>query len=117
MDHPVLSIHEFADHFRRKAQDLGYESSELIDLGPNEIRRWVCVRAAFGVVISGPAIIGTRLQNLTCCNAEEFELPDADGLCIVAGPEGARVFMARLGPLNNPLVYGASARMVDHAWG
>ncbi|MFM8511573.1 MAG: hypothetical protein ACKOCU_14865 [Betaproteobacteria bacterium] len=117
MDHPILSVHEFADLFRRKAQDLGYDNCELIDLSPHQSRHWFCVRAAFGFVIRGQAIIGTHLQRLTCSAAEEFELSNAEGLCIVSGSEGARVFIARLGRLNNPLIYGASARMVDHAWG
>lgn len=35
MDHPILSIHEFAEHLRRKADDWGCEVREMIGLEPN----------------------------------------------------------------------------------
>ena len=99
MDHPILSIKEFAEHFRRKALDLGYEECELLDLQPFQSRCWVSARAAFGVVISGDAVIGNRHHTVVRCACEEFEVHDGDGLHVVAGPEGARIFIARLGPL------------------
>lgn len=101
MDHPILSIDEFVRHFRFKAEEFGYESVELLELRPTESAAWSSTRAAFGVVINGEVIIGNRLETQVRCTAEEFELLDAEGLHVLAGPDGARLVMARRGPLSD----------------
>lgn len=116
MDHPILSITEFAEHFRRKAQELGYEECEMLDLEPTQAMCWASARAAFGVVISGEAVIGNRHHAVIRCSCEEFEVPDADGLHVLAGPDGARVFIARLGPLASPILRSSAAFMADRTW-
>jgi hypothetical protein len=114
MDHPILSIAEFAEHFRRKAKDLGYDDCEMLDLEPTQMLCWASARAAFGVVISGEAVIGNRHYAVSRCSHEEFEVPDAQGLHVLAGPDGARVFIARLGPLASPILHGKAAYGTDH---
>lgn len=116
MDHPILSITEFAEHFRRKAHDLGYEECELLELEPTQSMSWASARAAFGVVISGEVVIGTRHHAVIRCSSEEFEIPDADGLHLWAGPDGARVFIARLGPLASPILRSSAAFRADRSW-
>ncbi len=116
MDHPILSITEFAEHFRRKARDLGFDACEFLELTPCQTITWGSSRAAFGVVISGEAIIGNRYLTLVRCSCEEFEIADADGLHVLAGADGARVFMARLGPLASPKLSGGSLSEAERHW-
>ena len=52
MDHPILSIHEFAEHLRRKADDWGCEVCEMIGFEPNRRLNWEGSRGIFGQ--SGP---------------------------------------------------------------
>lgn len=116
MDHPILSITEFAEHFRRKAQDLGYEDCEMLDLEPSQSMCWASARAAFGVVISGHAVIGNRDHSQVRCSSEEFKVPHGEGLHVMAGLDGARLFIARLGPLATPIFSSSAAQMLDRAW-
>ena len=102
MDHPILSITEFVDHFRRKAQELGYEEYELLDLEPLQSLRWDHARAAFGVVISGDAVVGNEVYSVARGSCEEFEVRGADGLNVLAGGCGARIFIARLSLAADP---------------
>lgn len=116
MDHPILSTTEFAEHFRRKAQDLGYDEWEMLDLEPCQSHFWPLARAAFGVVVRGEAMIGNRHHSLVRCSSEEFEVPDAQGLHLLAGPQGARIFIARLGPLASPILKSSAGRRIEHGW-
>lgn len=95
MDHPILSITEFAEHFRRKAQELGYEDYELLEMEPLQSMRWDHARSAFGVVISGDAVVGNEVYSVARGSCEEFEVRGADGLNVLAGSDGARIFVAR----------------------
>lgn len=116
MDHPILSITEFAEHFRRKAHDLGYDECEMLDLEPTQSISWSSARAAFGVVISGQAVIGNRQHAVIRCSSEEFEVADADGLHVLAGPDGTRLFIARLGPLASPILRSNAAATAGRSW-
>lgn len=98
MDHPILSIKEFAEYFRRRALGMGYEDCEMLDLQPSQSRCWGSARAAFGVVIDGDAVIGNRHYAVVRCACEEFEIHDGDGLHVLAGPEGARLFISLQSP-------------------
>jgi len=101
MDHPILSIEEFARHFRCRAEEDGYDSVEMLDLLPTESATWPSTRAAFGVVINGDVVVGNRRETLIRGTSEEFDVKDGEGLYLLAGPEGAKVMMARRGPLTD----------------
>ena len=95
MDHPILSLDEFAHHFRMKAQELGYDDVSFVELMATESTSWSYTQLAFGVVISGEVFVQTRLEKRIVCATEEFELADAMDLQLQPGTDGARLFIAR----------------------
>lgn len=101
MDHPILSIEEFVRHFRYRAEEFGFDFVEMLDLQPTEREEWQSVRAAFGVVLNGEIVVGNRWETQIRCTSEEFDVNEADGLFVMAGPQGARVVIARRGPLTD----------------
>jgi len=95
MHHPILSMEEFVHHFRLKAAEFGFDMVEELQLDPSELVGRPMTQSAFGVVIDGEAVIGNHLGSEIWYACEEFQLPQADGLFVCAGPDGARVMMAR----------------------
>jgi hypothetical protein len=94
MHHPILSMEEFVRHFRLKAAEFGFDMVEELTLDPSEMAGRPMTQSAFGVVIDGEAVIGNHLGSEIRYACEEFQLPQADGLFVCAGPDGARVMMA-----------------------
>lgn len=115
MNHPILSDTEFAEHFRLKAQDWGYQACEFLKLDPLIGRHWPLCVAAFGVVIRGQVLITTnRLKKKLCCG-QEFQIQEAQGLRLTASSQGSEVFIARLEPMIHIEPYSASAGL-NRTW-
>ncbi|NBT10136.1 MAG: hypothetical protein EBT24_03920 [Betaproteobacteria bacterium] len=95
MHHPILSMEEFVRHFQLKAAEFGFDMVEELKLNPSEMAGRPMTQSAFGVVIDGEAVIGSHWGSEIRYACEEFQLPQADGFFVRAGPHGARVMMAR----------------------
>ena len=97
MDHPILSINDFAEHCGRRADDWGFEDCAMVNLEPSGRIRWDGARTESGVKINDGAVIGCQDSALK------------------NSPFG--LFTARWDGLAQNSWYGAASLMVDHAWG